>query len=109
VIIHLYFDNKTNTPLCELHFDVNSYQGCGQANFPYYGEGDDTCEECASLNSAYIVFLNKRLYNARDMMKVLNIDYQDSGYVSITDLYDLLNDQKKMKDISTKLKMKLFW
>lgn len=48
---------------------------------------------------------------AKDLMKNLNIkyyiNYEDS--VKITDLYDILTDDKRFLDLCKKLQMKTFW
>jgi hypothetical protein len=56
----------------------------------------------------------QKLRNAIDLMKILGISTVNEArnsyaYVSVLDLYDILMDDKKYKDLISKLKLKAFW
>jgi hypothetical protein len=52
-----------------------------------------------------------KMQQAKDAMKMLNIPVVDFGIVCVPviDLYDILMDETKMKEINTKLNNKALW
>ena len=52
--------------------------------------------------------IQKKFKMARELMEFLEIPVS-SGKVNITNLYDVLMDEEKLRLLSSKLKLKAFW
>jgi hypothetical protein len=105
-VVHQHFAD--GSPICQSNFACDSYREDFPWGIPRIQKGEFWCPKCTTMNSAYIRFLNQRLQNASHMMEVLNISHEH-GSVPITDLYDILNDDSKLKEIISKLRMKPLW
>jgi hypothetical protein len=104
---HLQFDSNPSQNICESDFDIETNPHV-EDWIQYEKSATTLCEKCLQISSEHAEYKNARLIKARDMMDILEIDYRGLG-VSIVDLYDIFSDDHKIKEICSKLKLKMFW